>query len=191
MVFPGALPNALLVLITIRSLALPGIVLLPVPILPLLISLLLPALILSILLLLSLPLLRVLVLHLPNAQFLLATSILILLLSCLVLLPVLILLLLLMNPVMALRLLSMLPIMPVLLLRLLLLLVLILPLVLTVRLRMGGKCDPENQRQYTRTDDYCLLHASDLCSLLLTAAWIAQVWCVFPSSRDRVGGGEE
>jgi hypothetical protein len=138
--------------------------------------------------LLSLPLLRVLVLHLPNALFLLATSILILLLSRLMLLPVLILLLLLMNPVLALR--RMLVILPVLLLCFLLLLVLILLLVLTVRLRMGGKCDPENQGQYTRTDDYCLLHASDLCSLLLTAAWIAQVLCVFLDRLLETGGQE-
>jgi hypothetical protein len=138
MFLPGTLPNALLVLITIRSLTLPSIALLPIRVLPLLIPLLLPALILSLLLSLSLLLLPVLILHLLNALFLLSTPILILLLSCLMLLPILILLLLLMSPVLVLRLLTMLIIMPVLLLRFLLLLVL---LILLVVLCISGKSD--------------------------------------------------
>ena len=57
-----------------------------------------------------------------------------------------------------------------LLLRLLLLLGLILLFVLRLLLCVGRNGDPENQRQYSRTNDYDLFHATYLDLHLLSAA---------------------
>jgi hypothetical protein len=153
MFLPGALPNMLLVLITFRSRMLAGIVPLPVRGLLLLNPLLSPALILPLLLLPT-----VLILRLLNALFLVATSILLLLgllppilvrplLLCLVLLPMLV-----FWPLISRR--------PI---RFLLLLVLVLFLFLFVLLRICGKRNSKNQREYSRTYKYVLHLVTSIC----------------------------